>query len=59
MGLFERNNGKMLFILKRIGYLKWRIIEKLIDGYYYDDMNAEFIIEFDSSKVRIFNKFFH
>ena len=58
MGIFERTNGKMDFILKKISYLKWRISQNMIDGFYYDDLNAQTIMEFDSDNIRIYNKFF-
>ena len=58
MGIFERTNGKMQFIMKKISYLKWRISQNMIDGFYYDDLNAETIMEFDSDNIRIYNKCF-
>lgn len=48
--------GKMIFVLKKISYMKWKLIQTMIDGYYYDDTHAELISEFDNEKVRVFNK---
>ena len=54
--MFNRINGKIVLVLKKVSYLKWKIIQTMIDGYYYDDLHAETVMEFDAENVRIFKK---